>query len=119
MANRSPAPREFNWGRTLRTLSFWALLIVGSIALVQFASSRRQDAVDLSYSEFVEQLDQANIASVEITERQQVRGDFKTPVTVGHRTADHFTTLLPFESSDAWVAALRQKSVSVRAKEEK
>ena len=44
MANRIPPPREFNWGRTLRTLSFWALLIVGSIALVQFASSRRQDA---------------------------------------------------------------------------
>ncbi len=61
MANRAPSPRDFNWGRTLRTLSFWALLIVGSIALVQFASSRRQDAVDLSYSEFIEQLDQANI----------------------------------------------------------
>jgi cell division protease FtsH len=119
MANRNPAPREFNWGRTLRTLSFWALLIVGSIALVQFASSRRQDAVDLSYSEFIEQLDQANVTAVEITERQQVRGDFKSPVTVGHRTAEHFTTLLPFESSDAWVASLRQKNVSVRAKEEK
>jgi len=119
MANRPPSPREFNWGRTLRTLSFWALLIVGSIALVQFASSRRQDAVDLSYSEFIEQLDQANISAVEITERQSVRGDFKTAVTVGHRSAEHFTTLLPFESSDSWVTTLRQKGVSVRAKEEK
>src|SRR5437660_1037562 len=68
MANRIPPPREFNWARTLRTLSFWALLIVGSIALVQFASSRRQEAVEVSYSQFTEQLDAGNVAAVEIAE---------------------------------------------------
>src|SRR5882762_2033507 len=36
MANRiPPPPREFNWARMLRTLSFWALLIVGTIELHQ------------------------------------------------------------------------------------
>ena len=75
MANRIPPPRDFNWGRTLRTLSFWALLIAGSIALVQFASSRRQDAADISYSQFTEQLETGNVSTVEITERQQVRGE--------------------------------------------
>jgi len=50
MANRIPPPREFSWARTLRTLSFWALLIAGSIALVQFASSRRPETMDISYS---------------------------------------------------------------------
>jgi cell division protease FtsH len=119
MANRIPPSRDFNWGRTLRTLSFWALLIAGSIALVQFASSRRQDAADISYSQFTEQLEAGNLATVEITERQQLRGDFKTPVTIAHRTTEHFSTLLPFESSDSWVATLRQKGVDVRAKEEK
>jgi cell division protease FtsH len=119
MANRIPPPRDFNWGRTLRTLSFWALLIAGSIALVQFASSRRQDAADVSYSQFTEQLEAGNVSTVEITERQQVRGDFKSPVTIAHRTTEHFSTLLPFESSDTWVQTLRQKGVDVRAKEEK
>ncbi len=119
MANRIPPPREFNWGRTLRTLSFWALLIVGSIALVQFASSRRQDAVDLSYTQFTEELERGNVQAVEITERVQVRGDFKAAVTVGHRSAEHFTTLLPFEATDSWVATLRQRGLDVRAKEEK
>src|SRR5438128_298430 len=119
MANRVPPPREFNWGRTLRTLSFWALLIVGSIALVQFAASRRQDAVEISYTQFTEELEGGNVRAVEITERQQVRGDFKSALTIGTRTAEHFVTLLPFESSDAWVGTLRQKGVDVRAKEEK
>jgi cell division protease FtsH len=120
MANRIPPPREFSWARTLRTLSFWALLIVGSIALVQFASSRRQEAVELSYTpQFTTELDRGNITAIEITDRQQVKGDFKTPVTIGRRTAEHFTMLLPFESTDAWVSTLRQKGVDVRAREEK
>ncbi|HVH09965.1 MAG TPA: ATP-dependent zinc metalloprotease FtsH [Gemmatimonadales bacterium] len=120
MANRVPPPREFSWARTLRTLSFWALLIVGAIFLVQFASSRRQEAVELSYTpQFTEQLDKGNIAAVEITDRVQVKGDFKSPVTIGRHTADHFTMLLPFESTTDWVSTLKQKGVDVRAREEK
>src|SRR5207247_2478114 len=119
MPNRLPPPREFNWARTLRTLSFWALLIVGSIALVQFASSRRQEAVDISYTQCTGQLEAGNVSAVEITERSQVKGDVKRPITVGRRTAEHFTTLLPFESSDPWVTTLRAKDVDVRAREEK
>jgi cell division protease FtsH len=119
MANRIPPPREFSWTRTLRTLSFWALLIVGSIALVQFAANRRQETVDISYSQFTEQLDKANVDTVEITERQQVKGSFKTPVPFRGRNFDHFTTLLPFESNDTWVGTLRAKGVDLRAREEK
>ncbi len=120
MPNRVPPPREFSWSRTLRTLSFWALLIVGSIALVQFAASRRQEAVEISYTpQFTEQLEKGNIAAVEITDRQQVKGDFKTPVPIGRRSAEHFTMLLPFESSDSWVTTLRERGVDVRAREEK
>jgi cell division protease FtsH len=118
MANRLPPPRDFNWARTLRTLSFWALLIVGSIALVQFASSRRQDAAEISFTQFAEQLDAGNVAGVEITQRQQLKGDFKRPVPVGRRSVEHFTTLLPFESTDAWVARLREKGVDVQARKE-
>ncbi|HEU5261538.1 MAG TPA: ATP-dependent zinc metalloprotease FtsH [Gemmatimonadales bacterium] len=119
MANRLPPPREFNWARTLRTLSFWALLIVGSVLLVQFASSRRQEAVEISYTQFTEQLEAGNVAAVEITERQLVKGDFKRAVQVGRRSAEHFTTLLPFESGPDWVQTLRDKGVDVRAREQK
>jgi cell division protease FtsH len=118
MANRvPPPPREFNWGRMLRTLSFWALLIVGSIALVQYASSRTQQAADISYTAFAEELERDNIGAVEITERQRVKGAFRRPVQVGRQNAERFVTLLPFESSDAWIQTLRAKGVTVSAKE--
>src|SRR5437660_3111119 len=121
MPNRLPPQREFNWAQLLRTLSFWALLVVGSIALVKFAAGRRQDTQEISYSEFTDQLDSNNISAVEITERQQVKGDFRhTYVGAGSRHGvEHFTTLLPFESSDEWIKALKARGVTVSAKEMK
>ena len=62
MANRlPPPPREFNWARMLRTLSFWALLIVGTIALVQLASSRRREEAEITYSQFMAGMKKAAI----------------------------------------------------------
>src|SRR5260221_1266307 len=118
MANRiPPPPREFNWARMLRTLSFWALLIVGTIALVQLASSRRREEAEITYTEFNEELNAGNIASVEIAERQKIRGAFQRPVVVKRQPVDRFNVLLPFEAGDQFVAGLSAKGVDVRARE--
>ena len=102
----------------LRTLSFWAFLIVGTVLLVQLAARTRQDSVEITYSEFTAQVDQGNVKQVEITERQRIKGELKTPIQQNRqRPTDHFTTLLPFESSDNWVATLRDKGVDVSAKD--
>src|SRR5438093_623908 len=118
MANRlPPPPREFNWARMLRTLSFWALLIVGTIALVQLASSRRREEAEITYTQFNEELNAGNIASVEIAERQKVRGAFQRPVVVKRQTVERFNVLLPFEADDKFAANLSSKGVDVRARE--
>src|SRR5436189_3491726 len=118
MANRlPPPPREFNWARMLRTLSFWALLIVGTIALVQLASSRRREEAEINYSQFMEELNAGNISAVEIAERQKVRGTFQHPVVVKRQTVERFNVLLPFEADDKFAAALSAKGVEVRARE--
>ena len=118
MANRiPPPPREFNWARMLRTLSFWALLIVGTIALVQLASSRRREEAEISYTQFNEELNAGNIGSVEIAERQKVRGTFQHPVVVKRQTVERFNVLLPYEADDKFAANLSAKGVEVRARE--
>src|SRR6266540_2663602 len=118
MANRiPPPPREFNWARMLRTLSFWALLIVGTIALVQLASSRRREEAEITYTQFNDELNAGNIASVEIAERQKVRGTFQRPVVVKRQTVERFNVLLPFEADDKFAANLSSKGVDVRARE--
>src|SRR6266550_3581903 len=118
MADRiPPPPREFNWGRMLRTLSFWALLIVGTIALVQIASKGRREEAEISFSQFEDELAAGNIQTVEIAERQKVKGTFRRPVTVKRQTVDRFNVLLPFEARSEWVASLSAKGVEVRARE--
>src|SRR5881394_799557 len=118
MANRlPPPPREFNWARMLRTLSFWALLIVGTIALVQLASSRRREEAEITYTNFIEELNAGNVQAVEIAERQRVRGTFQRPVVVKRQTVERFNVLLPFEADDKWVESLSAKGVDVRARE--
>src|ERR1051325_10634275 len=118
MTNRiPPPPREFQWSRMLRTLSFWAFLIVGTVLLVQLAARTRQDTAEISYSDFIQQVDSQNVKRVEITERQRIKGDFNHPILVNRKEAEHFTTLLPFESSETWVASLRAKGVDVNAKD--
>jgi cell division protease FtsH len=117
MANRvPPPPREFNWARMLRTLSFWALLIVGTIALVQLASSRRQGEAEIEYTQFLDELDAGNIAAVEIAERD-VKGTFRRAVTVKRQPVERFTMRVPFEVDNSWVAQLRTKGVDVKARE--
>jgi cell division protease FtsH len=118
MADRiPPPPREFNWGRMLRTLSFWALLIVGTIALVQIASKGRREEAEISFSQFEDELAAGNIQTVEIAERQKVKGTFRRAVTVKRQTVERFNVLLPFEARSEWVASLSAKGVEVRARE--
>jgi cell division protease FtsH len=101
----------------LRTLSFWAFLIVGTVLLVQLAARTRQDTAEISYSDFILQVDSQNVKRVEITERQRIKGDLNHSILVNRKEAEHFTTLLPFESSETWVASLRAKGVDVNAKD--
>src|SRR5213595_3357229 len=118
MANRlPPPPREFNWARMLRTLSFWALLIVGTIALVQLASSRRREEAEITYTNFIEELNAGNVQAVEIAERQRVRGTFQRPVVVKRQTVERFTLMLAADPDNAFIQSLLAKGVSVRARE--
>jgi len=118
MADRiPPPPREFNWGRMFRTLSFWALVIVGTIALVQVASKGRREEAEITFSQFEDELTAGNVQTVEIAERQKVKGTFRHAVTVKRQTVDRFNVLLPFEADNAWVASLSAKGVEVRARE--
>src|SRR3989454_392499 len=120
MPNRlPPPPREFSWIRVLRTLSFWGLVIVGCIALVQFAAGRREPTADLNYTQFSEQLDSGNIKSLEIVGRQEIRGDFNHPIAAQGKTAPHFTVMLPFETDPTWVNGVRSKGVDITGKEPK
>ena len=92
------------------------MVVVGTIALTQYVTERRHNYPEISYNQFVRELEQRNIAAIQLTNRR-VRGDLRIPVRIGERSSSHFATTLPFESTDSWVSSLVQKGVEVRSEE--
>src|SRR3954452_19256126 len=105
-------------GNSPRRLSFWVrwLLLVLVINLFFYAPllfsllSAPSTTINLTYSRFLQQVEQGNVTSVTINSDDSVTGTFKTPVRQpptaqptaqptgaanGSVVATHFTTLIP------------------------
>src|SRR5438105_5019828 len=86
------------------------------------AISSQPTTIELSYSRFLQQVEQGNVASVTIKSDNSVTGTFKTPVreqpagpgssTV---TATRFTTLIPATGDPTLLPLLEKKGVEISA----
>ena len=120
MADRLPSrPPRTNWGNLSKNLALWLLVGLLALALFQMMSRQRNPTQEFSYTEFSRQLDQGNVAQVEIFDGKRLEGDFRTPVTQDGRTAKSFTVLLPVANSEAFVKRLEDAGVPILAKEPK
>ena len=92
MADRLPSrPPRTNWGNLSKNLALWLLVGLLALALFQMMSRQRNPTQEFSYTEFSRQLDQGNVAQVEIFDGKRLEGDFRTPVTQDGRTANFCT----------------------------
>ena len=111
--------KDFSWGRFSKTLSFWILILLVPVALIQLSNARTEAAPQIPYTEYRRQLEQNNISEVVIQAGKTVRGVFREPVRVenSNRDAKRFTTQLPMENSEEEVLQLRTKNVRIRAED--
>jgi cell division protease FtsH len=120
MADRLPTrPPRPSWGNLSKNLALWLLVGLLALALFQMMSRQRSPTQEFSYTEFSRQLDQDNVARVEIFDGKRLEGDFKTPVTQEGRSAKSFTVLLPVSNSEAFVKRLDEAGVPIVAREPK
>jgi cell division protease FtsH len=120
MADRLPnRPPRTNWGNLSKNLALWLLVGLLALALFQMMSRQRNPTQEFSYTEFSHQLDQGNVARVEIYDGKRLEGDFKNPVTQDNRTAKSFQVLLPVANSEQFVKRLEDAGVPITAKEPK
>jgi cell division protease FtsH len=120
MADRLPSrPPRTNWGNLSKNLALWLLVGLLALALFQMMSRQRNPTQEFSYTEFSRQLDQGNVASVEVYDGKRLEGDFRTPVTQEGRSAKSFTVLLPVANSEAFIKRLEDAGVPILAKEPK
>src|SRR3989304_2765266 len=84
--NRNPRGRppeggpEFNWQKTLKTLAFWAVIILLSFWAFNYYFGAGHDSVEISYSELQSQVVSGNVTKVTFEERR-VLGEFRSEFT--------------------------------------
>ncbi len=104
-------------GRFSRTASFWILIILIPLLIIQVISPRRQDAAELWYTDFAQQLRQDNVAEVTIIDGRRVEGRLKQPIVQEQKQIAEFWTTLPVRDSEAILAELETHNVTIRGAE--
>src|ERR1043165_369325 len=113
-----PKPKkEFSWGRFSKTLSFWILILLIPVVLIQLTGTRETAAKPITYTQYKDELEHDNISRVTITAGKQVTGDFKQRVNLGGQDIRRFSVRLPVENSEIEVEKLNQRGVQIEAKD--
>jgi cell division protease FtsH len=108
-----------NWGRLSKTLSFWILVIMIPVALVQLSGARADAAPEISYTQYKALLGQDNIAEVTVTAGKNVTGEFKQQQVIGGKEAKKFTVQYPVANSQAEIDELRAHGVKINSQDAK
>ncbi|HNV74793.1 MAG: ATP-dependent zinc metalloprotease FtsH [Gemmatimonadetes bacterium] len=112
-----PPKKQFNWGRFSKGLSFWILVILIPVAVIQFSGQKGEPATQINYSDYRSELDRGNIAKATIRAGQTVTGEFTQRIMVQGREVKKFTVKLPMTDNPEEVSALREKKVVIDAQE--
>ncbi len=110
-----PDPQGSKWSRLSRTASFWILLILLPLLLINFFWSQEDTVLQLSTSEFNTEWQGGNVHSILITDGVKVEGEFRTPVSRDEVEFREFKTELPSEVSEARVEAFEAQGIAVTA----
>ena len=127
--NRSTPPRKgkddkgrepMNWRTTGRSLLFWAALFVVMYLAFSLYSSFNQETVEITYSEFVGQIDSENIIEVSFTDRE-VEGSLRDPQvfpsTNSTKSFSKFKSRIPFPDNNYdLIKRLEKNNVKIIAK---
>src|SRR5689334_430302 len=112
-----PPKKDVNWGRLSKTLSFWLLILLIPVALIQLSGARSDQAPLITYTQYRSELDRDNIRKVKIQAGKYVQGEFKTPVPYDGRNVPKFNVRLPMENAQAEVDSLNKHNVVIEAED--
>ena len=114
-----PPKKPFSWGRLSKGLSFWILVLLIPVAIIQFSGKRGDPAAQIPYWQYRAELEKENIVKATMLGGRQVSGEFKQKISIDGRQASKFVTKLPIKDSEDEVRALSAKGVKVDSEEER
>ncbi|HEX8946032.1 MAG TPA: ATP-dependent zinc metalloprotease FtsH [Gemmatimonadaceae bacterium] len=109
--------KEFSWGRFSKTLSFWILIILIPVVLIQLSGNKAEASKAINYTRYRDELMHDNISKVTITAGKVITGTFRNHVNIDGQDTRNFSVRLPVENSEAEVALLNQHNVAIDAKD--
>jgi cell division protease FtsH len=115
----TPPKKPFNLGRLSKGLSFWILVILIPVAIIQFSGARGEPAAQIEYWQYRAELEKNNIVSATVHGGRAVEGEFRQKVMVNGRQTGKFTTKLPMKDSPDEVKALMDQGVKLDAEEDR
>ncbi|HEX8244300.1 MAG TPA: ATP-dependent zinc metalloprotease FtsH, partial [Longimicrobium sp.] len=120
MAEAPTPPKGPRLGRITRTVSFWALLVVMSILLVQMTSGGQRPTAQISYSELQKQIGDRNVAAIEIMggeEGQTAQGELRRAIAGPQGPVQRFRTRLPMANSERLLEQLQVSGAVISGKD--
>ncbi len=115
---RPQDPSENKWARLSRTASFWILLVLVPLLLLNLFRTPEEPRYEFTYTDFRAELAEGNIHSVKVIQGVEVEGEFRDPVTREGEDYTHFETNLPGEITESLLAELENQGVIIRAEPE-
>src|SRR5215467_4547436 len=109
--------KEFSWGRFSKTLSFWILILLIPVVLIQLTGAKAEQSKTITYTQYRQALEADNIARVQIVAGKTINGQFRNRETILGQDVKNFTVRLPVENSEAEVEKLNAKNVQIDAKD--
>ncbi|HET6764398.1 MAG TPA: AAA family ATPase, partial [Longimicrobiaceae bacterium] len=115
------SPGSSRWGRITRTVSFWVLLLLVPISLIQLTSTREKHRELMEYWRFKQEVARGNVKDASFVDGTAVEGTLRAPIAVRHGTemaqVDLYRTRLPTKDPQNLVAELEKAGVQVSARD--
>ena len=105
------------WARMSRSLAFWALILLVPLIIIQLVGQGRKDVQELTYTEFMQELDEGNVLKVTVIEGKELEGELRAPVGQSGQAAREFWTKLPVWHSEEILKRLEASGVTIEAQE--
>ncbi len=114
--------REFSWKGPLKSLGFWAVIILAFIFAYSIYSSSSKDIADISYSEFLQQVENDNVASITFVDKTiegRLKAETSLTSTTGIGRFNRFKARIPFaDNSFSLVNRLEEAGITISAETE-
>jgi cell division protease FtsH len=122
MADREPLNNEpggNRFSRVSRTASFWVLLVLMTVVLLQVMNGGDETSSKFNYTRYKEQLSAGNIHEVTVVNGFRIEGELRSPILEEGVETVHFWVMLPNEITEGQLADLEEQSVIINGEPER